>query len=85
MDKDNDMRADTDGEWRFLWKALNVLSAILLTATLAVTGWMLTQVIALKVQSARVAAGQTHMCERLERIEKHIDTAGQTAGRPHEH
>ncbi len=74
-----------NGERRFLWKALSVLSTILLATTLGLTGWMLTQVIALKIETARIATGQGHILERLTRIEKHIDTAGKTAEVRHEH
>jgi len=73
------MTATSNGERRLLWKTLQVLSVVLLTATLAVTGWTLTQVVALKVETARFAAGQQHVIERLTRIEQQIDAGGKAA------
>ena len=79
------MTSDTNGERRLLWKALNVLCVILLTATLAVTGWTLTQVVGLKVEVACIAAGQKNIAARLSRIETSIDAGGKVAEVRHEH
>lgn len=74
-----------DGERRFLWKALNVVSASLLAIMLGLTGWTLTQVIALKIEVACVVQSQAHILDRLTSIENRLDTAGKTAEVPNEH
>jgi len=75
------MTANNNGERRFLWRALNVLSIILLTATLAVTGWMLMQIVELNIHVAGLTTAAESVARRLARIEKQIDAGGKITTR----
>jgi len=79
------MTTNDNGERRLLWKALNVLSVILLTAVLALTGWMLTQVVQLKINVACLTDAQERVVERLGRLEHRIDAAGKVTRSGNEH
>ena len=70
------MTANNNGERRFLWRALNVLSIILLTIMLGISGWMLMQIVELNIHVAGLTAVAESVARRLARIEKRIDTGG---------
>jgi len=70
------MTANNNGERRFLWRALNVLSIILLTIMLGISGWMLMQIVELNIHVAGLTAAAESVARRLARIEKRIDTGG---------
>lgn len=62
-----------NGERRLLWKAVNVLSMILLAITLTLTSWTLGQVTATQINVASLLATQRSIVERLTRIENQVD------------
>ena len=64
---------ENNGERRLLWKALNMLSMILIAITLTMTSWTLCQVTALQISVASLLATQQSIARRLERIENQVD------------